>query len=478
MATKYTVEPVTRIEGHAKITVLVDDAGQVEQARFHVVEFRGFEKFCEGRHFSEMPTLTERICGICPVSHHLASAKAIDILAGVEPTPTAINLRWLMHVGQLVQSHALSFFHLSSPDLLLGPDSDPAKRNVFGLAEVNPDLTVAAIKMRKWGQEVIAAIGGRKVHPNVAVPGGMAAGITRERGKELAAELPVHLDLAHAAVDILKGWIAANEETVSRFAVFPSYYGGLVTPDGGLAHYRGRFRISDPHGKVAVDQFDVQNYLDIVGERVEPFTTLKFPYYKPAGYPGGCYRVGPLGRLNNCDYIQTPRAQALFEEYKANHGNADGIVEGTLFYHYARLIETVYALEMADRLLRDEVTYGPDLMAVPTGNLHPRGVGVIEAPRGTLWHDYSIDENGALTNVNLIVSTGQNNPAMCRSVEMVAREFIDGTNVTEGMLNRLEMAIRAHDPCLSCSTHAIGQMPLVVEVLGPAGELLDRATRD
>lgn len=476
MATKYTVEPVTRIEGHAKITCLVDDDGQVERARFHVVEFRGFEKFCEGRHFTEMPTLTERICGICPISHHLASAKAIDRLAGVQPTRTAALLRELMHMGQVTQSHALSFFHLSSPDLLLGPDADPAIRNVVGVVRAFPEVGLAAIKLRKWGQEIIAAIGGRKIHPNCAVPGGIAARISRERAQELLAELPGHLDTVRTGIDLLLGWVTEHLDVVQRFAVFPSYYGGLVSPEGQLELYDGNFRITDPRGQVAEDQFDTQDYLDIVGEAVESWTTLKFPFYREAGYPAGCYRVGPLGRLNNCDGIPTPKAQEEYEKWLTMAGE-HGVQEATLFYHYARLIETVYAIERVEEIINDEELYGPDLMAPTTGRLNERGVGVIEAPRGTLWHDYTIDENGALTNVNLIVSTGQNNPAMCKSVELVAQEFVDGSNVTEGMLNRLEMAIRAHDPCLSCSTHALGQMPLLVEFIDPRGEVVRRIAR-
>jgi NAD-reducing hydrogenase large subunit len=476
MAKHYVVEPVTRIEGHAKITCQVNDNGQVERARFHVVEFRGFEKFCEGRHFGEMPTLTERICGICPVSHHLASAKAIDILARAKPTKTGARLRELMHMGQIFQSHVLSFFHLSSPDLLLGPDSDPALRNVVGLARNFPDATVAAIKARKWGQEIIAAIGGRKIHPNVAVPGGMAAGLSREKGAELRAELETHLATVMLGLDLLLGWVKANPDVAEKFARFPSYYGGLVGPNGELELYDGNWRLSDPEGKVVVDQLNTQDYLDIIGERVESWTTLKFPYYKAAGYPAGSFRVGPLGRLNNIDGISTPRAQAEFERYQSL-GNANGVQEGTLFYHYARLIEAIYAAERIGELLDGEAVYGPELMAATPGTLSPRGVGVVEAPRGTLWHDYTIDDNGALTNVNLIVSTGQNNPAMCKSVELVAQEFVDGNNVTEGMLNRLEMAIRAHDPCLSCSTHAIGQMPLVFELYDRRGVLLQRLTR-
>lgn len=475
MAQSYTIEPVTRIEGHAKITCHVDDAGNVA-ARFHVVEFRGFEKFCEGRHFSEMPTLTERICGICPVSHHLASAKAIDRLADVEPTPTGKQLRELMHMGQIVQSHALSFFHLSSPDLLLGADADPAIRNVVGVAREFPELAVKGIALRKWGQEVIAAIGGRKIHPNVAVPGGMADGLTDDEGQRLLTGVPTMKATAHAAIDLCKGWLDDHPEVADHFGVFPSYYGGLVTPDGGLEMYDGNFRLTDPQGNVAVDQFPTDDYLDIIGERVESWSTLKFPYYLDAGYPEGCYRVGPLGRLNNIDHIPTPEAQVEFEEWRQRAGE-HGVQERTLYYHYARLIEVLYGIEYAERLLTDEVTYGRDIMAPSTGRLNERGIGVIEAPRGTLWHDYTIDENGALTNVNLIVSTGQNNPAMSKSVEKVAEVFLSGNAITEGMLNRLEMAIRAHDPCLSCSTHAIGQMPLVVELYGPDGVLLDRQAR-
>lgn len=476
MPTKYTVEPVTRIEGHAKITCIVGDDGQVEQARFHVVEFRGFEKFCEGRHFSEMPTLTERICGICPVSHHLASAKAIDILADSKPTRTAYLLRELMHMGQMVQSHGMHFYHLASPDLLLGADADPAIRNVVGVIQKFPTEAVKAVMLRKWGQEIIASIGGRKVHPNVAVPGGMAAGISREVGAKLLAQLDDHLATVMLGIDLFKGWYTANKDVADRFAVFPSYYGGLVDENGALELYDGNFRLSKPDGSVAADQFNTQDYLDIIGEHVESWSTLKFPYYLAAGYPDGCYRVGPLGRLNNCDGIGTPRAQEEYETW-LSMANKDGIQEATLFFHYARLIEAIYAIERIEQILKGDEVYGPDIMAMTKGRTNERGVGVIEAPRGTLWHDYTIDEHGALTNVNLIVSTGQNNPSMCKSVELVADEFLSGNEITEGMLNRLEMAIRAHDPCLSCSTHAIGQMPLVVELVDGEGTVLDRAVR-
>jgi len=475
MSQKITIEPVTRIEGHAKITIHLDDDNKVRETRFHVVEFRGFEKFCEGRHFTEMPTLTERICGICPISHHLASAKAGDAILGVQIPPTARKLRELMHMGQFIQSHGLSFFHLSAPDLLLGFDADPATRNVVGLILANPDLGRRAIRLRQYGQEIIAKAAGRKIHPNAAVPGGVNKALTVQERDELLGGAEEAVETVQAGLGLLKDFYAQHAEEVEKCANFPSHYLGLVTAEGGLELYDGGLRFKDATGKILEDHRNPADYLSIIAEATEPWSYLKFPFYRPLGYPHGTYRVGPLGRLNVVDRIHTPLAQAEFQQFRSLNGG--GPVTGSLYYHYTRLIEALFSLERAQELLNDPDIIGTDLIAMPTGPLNARGVGVVEAPRGTLFHDYQVDEGGRLTNVNLIVSTGQNNRAMNQAIQTVAEHFVDGNNLREGMLNRVEAAIRCYDPCLSCSTHALGQMPLVIELYGPGGEPLDRVSR-
>ncbi len=474
MSRTVTIEPVTRIEGHAKVTVRLGDDGKVQQARMHVVEFRGFEKFCEGRHFTEMPTITERICGICPVSHHLASAKAGDAILGVTIPRTAYMLRELMHMGQILQSHALSFFHLSAPDLLLGFDADPAVRNVVGLIQQQPEIALKGIKLRKFGQEIIARVGGRKIHPTFCVPGGVNQRLAASDREAMLAGIDEAIAGCQDAISLIKRYYADHADEVARFGNFPSLYAGLVTEDGSLEHYDGRMRFVDADGKVLENGIDPGDYLDYIAETTEEWSYLKFPYFKRVGYPEGAYRVGPLGRLNVAESARTPLANEELNSFKAL-GNGRP-VQGTLYYHYARMIEALYAVERARQLLEDPEIMGRDIVASSNG-LQPRGVGVIEAPRGTLFHDYHVDETGRLEKVNLIVSTGQNNVAMNEAVASVAREWVDGNKLREGMLNRVEAAIRAYDPCLSCSTHAIGQMPIVVELIGPDGEQLDRATR-
>ncbi|NLC55942.1 MAG: Ni/Fe hydrogenase subunit alpha [Armatimonadetes bacterium] len=469
-----TIEPVTRIEGHAKVTVHLGDDGKVEQARMHVVEFRGFEKFCEGRHFSEMPSITARICGICPISHHLAASKAGDAILGVPVPPTAHKLRELMHMGQILQSHALSFFHLSAPDLLLGFDADPAKRNIIGLIEEKPQIALQGIQLRKFGQEIIARVGGRRIHPTFSLPGGVNQTLAPGDRDAILEGIPAAIAGCQAAIGLIKAYYAENAEDVARFANFPSPYGGLVTAEGALEHYDGYLRFVGADGGILEDGVDPAEYLSVIAETTEDWSYLKFPYYKKIGYPEGAYRVGPLGRLNIAESARTPLANEELRAFKAL-GNGKP-VEGTLYYHYARLIEALYAVERAQQLAEDPEILGSDIVAT-SQSLRQRGVGVIEAPRGTLFHDYTVDEGGRLEKVNLIVSTGQNNVAMNRAVSSVARTYVDGTQLREGMLNRVEAAIRAYDPCLSCSTHAIGQMPLEVELVGPNGEKLDRVVR-
>jgi NAD-reducing hydrogenase large subunit len=475
MGQKITIEPVTRIEGHGRVTIHLNDQGVVEQTFFHVDEFRGLEKFCEGRPYYEMPQITQRICGICPISHHLAASKACDAIARVVPTHPAKLLRELMHMGQFVQSHGMHFFHLAAPDLLFGFDADPATRNVFRIIKENPKLALKAVNLRRFGQQIIEKLGGKRIHANFAVAGGVNAPLTKENRKAIASELKEMTAIAQEAISIAKGWLEANKELASTFASFPSNYMGLVDAEGGLQLYDGEIRVKDAQGNFLA-QFKPEHYLSFIAEHVEPWSFLKHPYLRKMGFPQGFYRVGPLGRLNIIDKIGTPLAQEEFKLFKQINGGLP--VEGSLYYHYARMIEALYGLERIGQLLDD-----PDIMSTnvrnypPLSNVPGQGVGVIEAPRGTLFHDYSTDENGVLTRVNLIVATGNNNWAMHTAAGAVAKTYVDGTKLTEGMLNRVEAAIRCYDPCLSCSTHAIGKMPLEVTLIAADGTILDRISR-
>lgn len=473
MGQKIIIEPVTRIEGHAKVGVYLDDNGKVEKAIFHVNEFRGFEKFCEGRMFFEMPQITERICGICPVSHHLASAKACDEIVGVDIPRPAKLLRELMHMGQYIQSHSMHVFELAGPDLLLGFDADPAIRNVVGVFMANPDLTVKAIRLRKFGQEIIAKLGGRKVHPNFAVPGGVNQALDVKERDAILSQIEEMIGYVKEGVGVLSGWMAANQDHLAKFAVFSSNYLGMVSRGDSVEFYDGNVRIVDESRK-EIDRFDPRKYVDYIGERVEPWSYLKFPYFKRLGWPHGTYRVGPLGRLNAAKKMATPLAQ---KEYRKFMGLLGGkVIEGTLYYHFARIIEDLYALERAREILEDPDILSTEIQA-PVKVTNHEGVGVVEAPRGTLWHHYWVDENGQLEKVNLIVATGNNNFAMSKAVDSVAKTYVDGKNVTEGALNMIEAAIRAYDPCLSCSTHAVGKMPMEVVVYDSAGLEVNRVAR-
>jgi NAD-reducing hydrogenase large subunit len=469
MTQQITISPVTRIEGHAKITIHLDDAGLVDQSYFHVEQFRGFEKFCEGRMYYEMMQITPRICGICPVSHHLASAEACDQIAGATPTPAAHKLREMMHMAQTIQSHAMHFFELAGPDLILGFDANPAVRNVAGLMAASPDLVVKAVKLRAFGQRIIGALGQRRVHPVFGVPGGVNKPLASSERDAILRELNQHITTALDGLSIFKDWAGKHQEIVDSFAVFSSAYMGLVGADGALELYHGPVRLVDAAGE-QLELFEPHDYLDYIGEHVEPFTYLKFPFYRQRGWPDGFYRVGPLARLNVATHINTPLAQSEMQMWKSLNGGRP--VDGTLYYHYARLIELVYALERLRELLDDPDILSKDLVG-PAGTITGEGVGCLEAPRGTLFHHYWTDENGVIEKANLIVATGHNNWAMNRAVNMVAKRYVNGNSLAEGMLNRVEAAIRAFDPCLSCSTHAWGSMPLRIELYGADGERLD-----
>lgn len=468
VAQKITIEPVTRIEGHAKVTIRMTEEGKVDHAYLHINEFRGFEKFCEGRLVFEMPLITPRICGICPVSHHLASAKAGDAVMGCPPPRPASLLRELMHMGQIIQSHGMHFFELAGPDLLLGFDADPAIRNVVGLLQANPELTVKAVNLRKFGQEIISTLGGRRVHPNFAVPGGVNKSLLASERAAIQAGIDESIATLKVGLQIMKDWAAKNAEDINKFAVFDTGYFGLVTPRNSLELYDGQIRLIDRNGK-QLELFDGKDYLDYIAEHVESWSYLKFPYYKKMGYPGGVYRVGPLGRCNASDQIDTPLANEELKIFKAI-GNGKPI-NNTLYYHYARLIEALFATERVQVLLDD-----PDILSNDRLNTKQDfkgvGVGIIEAPRGTLIHHYWAKENGQLEKINLIVSTGHNNWAMSEAVDSVAKTYIKGPDVKEGMLNRVEAAIRAYDPCLSCSTHAIGEMPIVMDIEDSDGNVI------
>jgi NAD-reducing hydrogenase large subunit len=472
MASSITIEPVTKIEGHGKVTIHLDDRGEVADARFHVTEFRGFEKFCEGRMLWDMPVITERACGICPVSHHLASAKACDNLLGVTIPPTAALLRELMHMGQTVHSHALHFFFLAAPDLILGPDADPIKRSVMGMVEADPELAKKAIRLRQIGQTAVERVGGRKIHPVTAIPGGMSRALDHRDRFEMLKETDEAIALARLAVDTVKRLNEKYADVIRSLAVLDTCYSGTVK-EGCLELYDGDIRIIDPQGRPLV-QFHSKQYLQHIGERVEDWSYLKFPFYKGLGWPNGIYRVNSLARLNVADKILTPLAGAEHRVFK-QLGDGKPVRE-SLYFHYARTIELLYAAERMKELLLDDAIVSPEVR-VKADRKAGEGIGVVEAPRGTLFHHYWADDVGRVTKVNLIVATVQNNPAINMSVAQAARQFLKGGQLTEGLLNRVEMAIRCYDPCLSCATHALGRMPLVVQVLSANGVLLDQVGR-
>jgi len=479
MSQKVTIEPVTRVEGHGKVTIHLDDNMNVAQTRLHIVEFRGFERFVQGRPYWEMPVLVQRLCGICPVSHHLAAAKALDVIVGAGTghglTPTGEKMRRLMHYGQMFQSHALHFFHLASPDFLLGYDADPAIRNVIGVAINFPELATQGVLMRKYGQEVIALTAGKKIHGTGAIPGGINKNLTiAERDSLLKGADPLNIDKmiewADGALQFFKDYYLKNRDFVDGFAYFPSNHLSLVRKDGALDLYHGVLRAVDTDGKKILNDVDYQDYFNYIEEEVKNWSYMKFPYLKSLGKENGWYRVGPLARLNTCDFIPSPMAQKEFEIYKAHtNGKPNNYC---LHTHWARLIELLHSAEVIKELLLDADLQKDDLVVKGTkGN---EGVGLIEAPRGTLFHHYRINKNDEIEMANLIVSTTNNNEPMNRSVNFVAKHMMNGQPViTEPMKNAVEIAIRAYDPCLSCATHALGKMPLDIKLYDANGEEMD-----
>jgi NAD-reducing hydrogenase large subunit len=474
MATRrIVIDPVTRIEGHAKISIHLDDSGQVADARFHVTEFRGFETFCQGRLVWEMPAVCARVCGICPISHLLASSKAGDAILGVRIPPAAEKLRRLANLAQIVQSHALSFFHLTSPDLLLGFDAPPEARNIFALASSHPDMARAGIRLRGYGQSVLAQLTGKRIHPSWAVPGGVRWPLTPQIRSDLAAGVGEQIEATRRAIDVYRTSLGRFDSEVQSFGAFASYFLGLVGRDGAWETYDGELRLIDSHGATA-ETIGLDAYAESFGEATESWSYLKSPYYLPAGYPNGIYRVGPLARLNIASRMGTPLADEEHAEFRKLEG---GAVNGSFHYHYARLIEILASLEQIKALLPDPELDSEDCRA-EAGINRLEGVGVSEAPRGTLFHHYKVDHAGVIQWVNLLIATGQNNLAMQRTIGQIARAYIRDGSFAEGALNRIEAGIRAYDPCLSCSTHALGKMPMAVELFDAGGALLDRLRRD
>lgn len=485
MSRTITIDPVTRIEGHARITLQLDGEGHLVDARFHVVEYRGFERFCEGHPFTEMAGITARICGICPVSHLLAAAKTGDKLLAVTIPPAAEKLRRLLNLAQLTQSHALSFFHLSSPDFLLGWESDPAKRNVFGLMAADPELARAGIRLRQFGQQILELLGGRRIHAAWAVPGGVRSPLSPEARDWILERLPEAKATVTLALELYKRLLDGPLQREQRtFGDFPSLFLGLVNGEGHWEHIdggaRGGLRLKSSDGTVVADRLSEDDYGDFLGEAVESWTYLKFPYYKPLGYPDGMYRVGPLARLNVCERVGTPWADAELQELRQRSGTgAARMITSSFAYHHARLVEIVACLEAIEVLVNDETLLHGRVRARASLNRN-EAVGVSEAPRGTLFHHYRVDDHGLITRVNLIIATGQNNLAMNRTVAQIAREFLPDpvpAEIPEPLLNRIEAGIRCFDPCLSCSTHAAGQMPLRLELRTADGRLLAERQR-
>ncbi len=466
---RITIEPVSRIEGHAKITIRLDDAGKVADTRFQVTQVRGFEKFTEGRPFYEMPGITSRICGICPISHQLAASKACDAIMAVRIPKAAALLREVAHCAQFVQSHALSFFYLSGPDLLLGMDGDPATRNVAGLIEANPDLARAGIELRKFGLQVIESLAEERVHPSWIVPGGVKAPMSAQTRDRLLSGIPDAIETTRLALDLFKGKLDSFREEIENFGSAPTMYASLVDAAGNLQFYDGVLRFVDAAGEIVQHAIPAEEYAGYIGEATLRESYLKAPYYKPLGYAEGIYRVGPLARINVADACGTPLADAELQEFRQRFGR---VPHSAFLYHYARLIEVLYALERMKTLLAKPEILDTHVRA--TANVNAlEGVGIIEAPRGTLIHHYKVDENGAIVWANLIVATGHNNQAIGNSVRQVSEHFVKGAHIEEGMLNRVSAVVRAYDPCLSCSTHALGMPAVSISLVGADGELLD-----
>jgi len=465
---RVAIDPVSRVEGHGKVTILLDDDNKVHQVRLHIVEFRGFEKFIQGRPYWEIPVMVQRLCGICPVSHHLAASKALDQVVGATHlTPTAEKMRRLMHYGQMLQSHALHFFHLCSPDLLFGFDSDLTKRNIVAVAAQYPDIARQGVLLRKFGQEVIRITAGKRIHGTGAIPGGVNKALTIAERDELLKEIYHVIGWSRDAVKLIRQVHEQDPDLYDNFGTVSSSSLSLVGANGELDFYHGKLRACDAQGGKIFDGVDYRHYNDYLGEEVRSWSYMKFPFIRSLGSTDGWYKVGPLARVQNCDHISTPFAEHARRDYFDYAGGRP--LHAPLAYHWTRMIEMLHAAEVIKELLHDDDLLGDQL--VVQGERRREGVGVIEAPRGTLFHHYQVGDDDLVTMCNLIVSTTNNNQAMNEAVRQVARRYLHGREVTEGLLNHIEVAIRAYDPCLSCATHALGKMPLTVEVVEADGRI-------
>ena len=473
MSRTITIDPVTRLEGHGKITIHLNEQGEVEKANFHVTQVRGFERFAEGRPFYEMPNLMARICGICPVSHLIASARACESIMSLRIPYTAAQLRRMLNLAQMVQSHALSFFYLSSPDLLLGMESDPATRNIFGVAKARPELGRAGVSLRRFGQHIIELLGKKRIHPEWVVPGGVTEPLAPAKRDEILAMIPDAYSNVRVALDWYKQIADTFKPEIDVFGNFPSNYMSLVNEDDSIEFTVGALRLIDAKGATIEEGMLAPRFNEAIGEAVEPYSYTKFAYYKPLGYPEGSYRVGPLARLNIVKTMGTPLADQELAQFKQL---SSGPVQSSFFYHHARLVEIVYGIEKIERILNDPQILDKHVRATAGVN-RLEGSGQAEAPRGTLNHHYKVDENGLITWANLVIATGQNNNAMNLGVQQAATHYVKNGKFSEGILNRIEAVVRTFDPCLSCSTHAAGQMPLALTLVSADGRVVDKAVR-
>jgi F420-non-reducing hydrogenase large subunit len=470
------IQPVTRIEGSAKVYINLDDQGNVEDTKVSVVELRGFEKFCVGRPVEELPRITSRICGVCPWSHHLASAKACDAVFGVEPPPAGRKLRELANSIAYMEEHILHFYILSGPDFVMGPNADYGVRNVIGIAGKMPDVAKQVIRTRYMCAKMLEILSGKSIHPVAAVPGGFSKPLVEDERKQLQGMVKEVFELAKFSMDYAKKNIfPAYLDTVKSLAVLKTGFLGTVDKDGALNLYDGKLRMMDASGKY--EEFAAVDYLDHIAEHIEPWSYIKFPYNKKWGKlsmdldnPIGVYRVNTLARINVCDKIKTPLAQKELEEFRANFGRP---AQQTLLYHWARLIELLYNAERAIELLNDPEIVSTDTR-VAVKPRAARGVGCVEAPRGTLFHDYTTDEKGLTTAVNLLVATVQNNAPINMSVKRAAKDLIKNGKYDQGLLNTVEMTIRAYDPCLSCASHDLsGRISVKIDIFDNKGQLIN-----
>ncbi len=486
MARRITIDPITRLEGHGKIEIFLNEKGDVERAFFQIPELRGFEKFCEGRPAEEMPRITPRICGVCPTAHHMASTKALDDLFKVEPPPAAKKIRELMYCAFQAEDHILHFFFLGGPDFVVGPKAPAAQRNILGvIGKVGLEAGSKVIEVRKRLRRILSIIGGKPVHPVCGLPGGVSKPITEDERKEILEAAEYAVDFSKFALDLFDKIVLRNKEYVDLITgdiyKLRTYYMGLVDENNKLNFYDGWVRVVDPDGREYA-KFKAQNYLDYIREHVEPWTYVRFTYLKGIGWKGfvdgpesGIYRVAPLARLNAADGMATPLAQEAYNKMYETLGGKP--VHNTLAFHWARLIETLYASERILELVRDPEITSTKVRNIPT-QTPVEGVGVVEAPRGTLFHHYKTDEKGILTEVNLIVATQNNAASIFMDIERAAKALIKGGRVDDGILNMVEMAFRAYDPCHACATHSLpGRMPLEISVYDHRGKLVKKLAR-